>query len=187
MSDKYPTRVIPQYLDLLGHQRETAFQALEGLSENQIWQRPEPGEWSIGEILNHTQLLFSSIFPLVRLTWGGLKWAGKLWRGRDYHTEIEDTYQKETFPMWVGFLWKPKVGTEKPLPLAVLKDELREEHAQVRIFYEDKPEDLLGNLFLFDPLFGFINLIVTLQIGIYHDQLHYEDVVAMANRLKGTA
>jgi hypothetical protein len=43
---------------------------------------------------------------------------------------------------------------------------------------------MLGNVFLFDPLFGFINLIVTLQIGIFHDQLHYEDVIALANAFK---
>ena len=31
-----------------------------------------------------------------------------------------------------------------------------------------------------NPLFGWCNLIVTLRIGIYHDQLHYEDVLKQA-------
>jgi hypothetical protein len=61
--------------------------------------------------------------------------------------------------------------------LEKLKSEIRELHAGIRQFYEDKDEDVLGNLYLFDPLFGWCNLIVTLRIGIYHDQLHFDDVI----------
>ena len=57
-----------------------------------------------------------------------------------------------------------------------LKVELRTLHINVRKFYEGKDEAVLGNLYLYDPLFGWCNLIVTLRIGIYHDQLHYDDV-----------
>ena len=46
--------VIPEYLDLLDAQRKAVFAALDGLSEEQIWQRPAPKEWCIGEILSHT-------------------------------------------------------------------------------------------------------------------------------------
>ncbi|MFW5713315.1 MAG: DinB family protein [Brevefilum sp.] len=173
-------RIIPQYLNLLDEQRETAFQALAGLTSDQIWQRPEPGEWSIGEILNHNRLLFSSFFPLVGFTWRFFNWTGKLWRNRDYRTDMEDPYRKERVPMWVGFLWTPKYNPENPVPLETLKEELCLEHQRVRAFYEDKPEDLLGNVFVFDPLFGFINLILALRVGIYHDKLHYDDVIQMA-------
>jgi len=51
-------------------------------------------------------------------------------------------------------------------------------HQEARTFYEGKDESPPGFVYLFDPLFGFVNLIVTLQIGMYHDQLHYDDVVA---------
>ncbi len=44
---------VDTYLDLLDSQRETALAAVEGLSDEQIWQRPAPKEWSIGEILSH--------------------------------------------------------------------------------------------------------------------------------------
>jgi hypothetical protein len=33
-------------------------------------------------------------------------------------------------------------------------------------------------------LFGWCNLIVTLRIGIYHDQLHYDDVFGRAAQFK---
>jgi CRISPR-associated protein Csb1 len=72
----------------------------------------------------------------------------------------------------------------KPVPLETLKAELRGLHSDIRQFYEDKEEDILGNLHLYDPVFGWINLIVTLRIGIYHDQLHFDDVIKQFNEIK---
>jgi len=54
----------------------------------------------------------------------------------------------------------------------------------VRRFYEGKDEDVLGNLHLYDPLFGWCNLIVTMRTGIYHDQLHYDDVIKQATQFR---
>jgi len=45
--------VLSQYLVLMDSQRESAFATLEGLTDSQLWQRPAPKEWSIGEILDH--------------------------------------------------------------------------------------------------------------------------------------
>ena len=75
-------------------------------------------------------------------------------------------------------------NTRKPVSLEVLKAETRDLHAKIREFYEDKDEDVLGNLYLYDPVFGWCNLIVTLRIGIYHDQLHYDDVIKQAAQIK---
>ena len=38
----------------------------------------------------------------------------------------------------------------------------------------------LGNAHLLDPLIGWLILITTLRLGVYHDQLHYDDVVKQA-------
>ena len=57
-------------------------------------------------------------------------------------------------------------------------------HAKVHQFYAGKDEDALGNLYLYDPIFGWCNLIVALRIGIYHDQLHYDDVIKQAAHFK---
>jgi hypothetical protein len=184
ISSMAKSKIIQEYLDLLDEQRERAIAALEGITPQQLWQRPEPKEWCIGEILNHNVLLFRSVFPIVRFAWRYFRWTGKLMKNRKFHTAIEDPYRKKNFPMWVGFLWSPKYTPDNPVPLEKLLNEQQEEHAQVRKFYTGKDEAVLGNMFLFDPLFGFVNLIVTLQIGIYHDQLHYEDVIALANALK---
>jgi hypothetical protein len=37
--------VITVYLDLLDSQRKAVFAVLDGLSEEEIWQRPTPKEW----------------------------------------------------------------------------------------------------------------------------------------------
>jgi hypothetical protein len=176
--------VVEKYLDLLDTQRESALSALEGITDSQLWQRPAPKEWSIGEILDHNYLLIASMYPIVERMWRFLGWYVRLRRKRPYATEIGDLYRDPKFPQWVGFLWTPRYNTRKPVSSGELKSELRTLHANVRAFYEDKDEDMLGNLYLYDPLFGWCNLIVTLRIGVYHDQLHYDDIVKLATQFR---
>jgi hypothetical protein len=182
MMPKPQSPIVEQYLDLMDEQREQVFNVLAGITRAQLWQRPAPKEWCIGEILNHNVLLLKSIFPVVRFSWRCFRWTAKMLKSRDYQTTIEDPYRKDKFPHWAGFLWTPKYTPERSVPLETLITETRQMHQAVRDFYADKDQAMLGRIFLFDPLLGFMNLIVTLRIGIYHDQLHYEDVMAMANR-----
>jgi len=172
--------IVSEYLNLLDSQRESVFAALDGLTDAQLWQRPAPNEWSIGEILDHNYLLFRSFYPAAKWMWKWYGWYGRLRRNRPYQTEIEDLYRSAKFPQWVGFMWTPRFNPRKPVLLQVLKSEIRSLHASVCRFYEGKDLDVLGNLYLYDPLFGWCNLIVTLRIGIYHDQLHFDDVMKQA-------
>ena len=175
---------VQQYLNLLDSQREAAFADLDGLTEAQVWQRPGPKEWCLGEIIDHNYLLIASTFPYVKTAWMVQQRCAEKRRERPYHTEIEDPYRKPSFPMWVGFLWKPRYTPKHPVPLERLKAENRALHAAVRTFYADKDLALLGNAFVYDPLFGSINLIVTLRIGIYHDLLHFDNMFKMAAALR---
>ena len=183
MVENMPT-IISSYLDLLDAQREAAFTALDGLTDAQLWQRPAPKEWSIGEIINHNCLLFASFLPTVKWMWKWFGWYGRLRRNRPYQVEIEDLYRSPKFPQWVGFMWTPRHNPHKPVSLDTLKYEVRSLHQKVRHFYEGKDLDVLGNVYLYDPLFGWCNLIVTLRIGIYHDQLHFDDVFKQATQFK---
>lgn len=176
-------QVVSEYLDLMDSQRESAFAALDGITDSQLWQRPAPKEWSIGEILDHNDLLFTSFLPVIQWLWKLSGWYGRLRRDRPYKTEIEDLYRSPKFPHWVGFLWTPRHNTRKPVSREALKTEIRTLHANVRQFYEGKDEDILGNLHLYDPVFGWCNLIITLRISIYHDQLHYDDIFKQAAQL----
>jgi len=175
--------VLETYLDLLDSQRETALASLDNLTDDQIWQRPAPREWSIGEILNHTYLVMASAMPYARAMWRVFRRFGEKRRDRPYQTEIADLYRDERFPMWVGFLWTPRYHAEKRVARDRLKADLRELHGEVRAFYTGKEEAVLGHIYLFDPYFGLLNLIVTLRLGIYHDQLHYDDVIKRAGSM----
>jgi hypothetical protein len=57
--------VISRYLDLMDSQRESAFGTLDGITNVQLWKRPAPRQWSIGEILAHNHLVFAPFLPLL--------------------------------------------------------------------------------------------------------------------------
>ena len=175
--------VVPTYLDLLDSQREAALAAVSTLSESQLWQRPAPKEWSVGEILDHNYLLVARTVPLIRAAWWWLQKRGERLRARPYATDAADPYTAD-FPMWVGFLWTPRYNARKPIPLAQLATNLRELHQLVRHFYADKAEDVLGNVYVYDPLLGWANLIGVLRIGVHHDQLHYRDILQMVAQMQ---
>lgn len=176
--------VISRYLDLMDSQRESAFAVLEEITDAQLWQRPSPKAWSIGEILAHNHLVFLSFLPIVQWLWNWNGWYGRLRRHRPYEMEIEDLFRSPKFPHWVVFLWTPRHNTRRPVSLDLLKPEMRNMHAKVHQFYAGKDENVLGNLYLYDPWFGWYNLIVALRINIYHDQLHYEDVITQSAQFK---
>ena len=179
--------VHPTYLALLDAQRETALAALEGLTPAQLWQRPAPREWCLGELLNHITLLNASAFPYVKFAWRTLRWVGERRRHKPYRDSMPDRYRDGKFPMWTGFMWTPRHNPRHPVPLAKLVDDLRTLHGQIAAFYTGKDEAVLGHISIYDPYFGSLNLILTLRLGIYHDQLHYDDVIKLANKFKTTS
>ena len=63
------SKIISHYLDLLDRQCEAAFSALDGLTDEQIRQRPAPKEWNLGKITDHNYLPIASSYPLVKLAW----------------------------------------------------------------------------------------------------------------------
>lgn len=71
------SEVVSRYLQLMDSQRESAFTALDGLTDPQLWQRPAPKEWSIGEILDHNYLLTASMLPAVQWMWKLNGWYGQ--------------------------------------------------------------------------------------------------------------
>jgi hypothetical protein len=176
--------VVSEYLSLMDAQRETAFAALEGLSEAQIWQRPAPKEWCIGEMLDHNVRVFESVLPWLKVGWATLGWYGRLRGKRPYPVEIDNVYKRPSFPMWTGFLWTPKYNPKRYAWLAILREQAESVHRRTHQFYVDKSLDVLGNIYGYDPVVGLANLIQTLKIGIDHDQLHYDDVIKLAGSLK---
>ena len=73
----------------------------------------------------------------------------------------------------------------RPVPASQVMAELRGLHGAIREFYAGKPEDVLGHVSVYDPLFGWLMVILALRLGIHHDQLHYDDVLTLAQAMPG--
>lgn len=175
---------VQAYLDLLDAQRQQIFAQLEAIPAERLWRRPEPGEWSIGEILDHTRLLNRSWRRIFQVAWPLLSPLGRLRRHKSYETEIDDVYARPNFPMSVGWLWKPKYKPADNISLTQLQQEVAGEHRRIRRWYEAREEAVLGHVNLYDPVIGWVNLVQALRIGVYHDALHYRDVARMCAELQ---
>jgi len=186
MISKTPTKAVDRYLALMDDQREKTYAALAGITPEQLWQRPAHGEWSIGEILHHNILVIQSLFPFVRLAWRWFQWYGRMFSENLYKTEIEDPYRKKGYPHWEGFLWAPRYSSGNQVPFSLLYEKTLKAHQEIRKFYTDKYESVLGHIYFLLPVFGKFNLIQALRIGVYHDQLHYDDVIKQWEGIKNT-
>lgn len=171
-----PTQVITNYITQLHAQREALFADLAGLSEPEVWYRPNPSTWSIGENLDHLVVINASILRFIGWAWRVmLPWA-KRRRDRPYAVTIDNVYKRPGFPQNVGWIWPPKHTPLKPIPLTQLHANLSAIHGRYEQFYAERDQDLLGHVWLPDPVIGRVNLIVTLRIGLYHDEVHFDDV-----------
>jgi len=101
---------------------------------------------------------------------------------RPYPTEYADPFGDPDFPTWLGVLWKPRHHASRPLIVPALRRLVAAQHDGIRRFYEGKPEALLGNAYLSDPVIGRVNLIQALRIGVHHDGHHYRIVRGIVRR-----
>jgi hypothetical protein len=179
---------VAAHLARMHAQRGALFDALAGVSEGRLWERPAPKKWSPGEHLDHTRVLNRSFRRLLTLAWPVVSLWPTLLPGarrrleRPYPTDIDDVYQRPNMPSWVGFLWPPKRTPSRPAPVAELERALAEEHGAIERFFAGKPEPLLGHVSLWDPAIGRLNLVQTLRVGVHHDQHHYEAVRRLLGR-----
>ena len=165
---------VNHYLDLMDAQREAIFLRLASLDEPHLWQRPKPKTWSVGETLDHTRVLLRTFRRLLQILYPLLMPWGWLLRRRPYPTEMDNVYERPSFPNTVGWLFAPRYTPQRPASLAELSALVESEHDRVRAFYLSKDERVLGHVWLYDPAIGWINMIQALRIGVYHDQHHYD-------------
>jgi hypothetical protein len=168
--------VLGEYLDLMDTQRENMFSQLKNISQDQLWHRPQPEEWSIGENIDHLRVIYTSALTFFKFAWFFLYPLAYLRRDETFQAAIDNVYRRPGFPQNVGWIWPPKYTPNRPIPFSELKQGLVGIHRQVRAFYTSKHAGMLGNLPLYDPAIGWINMIQGLRVGIYHDEMHFGEI-----------
>ena len=168
-SNDQPLRHI---LDLMHTQRESLYARLFELPPALIWKRPGPGEWSVGENLDHMVVIYRSTFPLFIACWWLLRPVAWLRRDQPYQAEIDNVYLRPGFPQKVGWMWPPRFTPARPVSLEQLYDNARRTHHQIDDWYSQRDPALLGSTPLWDLVIGLVNLIQGLRVGVYHDDLH---------------
>jgi hypothetical protein len=174
---------IKNHLDLLETQRSSIFASLIDVPDERIWQPPAEREWCVGEILDQMQVIYRSFLPVVRLAYFLLLPPAWLRRNQPYATEIDDVYRRPSMPQNVGWLWPPRYTPRRPTSIEILRKNLTKQHMNAAHFFLSRPPDLLGNVKVFDPPIGWLNLIQTLQVAAYHDRLHIEQIESVLQRL----
>ena len=170
--------VVQDYLALMHQQRQEMFTSLVGLTEQAIWYRPTPKTWSIGEHLDHLRVINGRTLKQLKFLFRLERpWADRK-RHKPYEVIIDNMYKRPNFPMHTGWIWPPKYKPDNPISLSALMANLTAIHNKADQFFSSTDPDLLGHVVLWDPVMGWANLIQTLRIGIYHDELHYEEIVS---------
>jgi len=165
---------VAELLGLMNQKRDACYARLAGISDDLLWWRPAPREWSIGQNLDHLRVFNGSMRTIFGIAWTVEQPWARFRRNKPYAVEIENHYARPDFPMNTGWIWAPRHTPERPLPLSALKDRLRDIHQWIEVFYSRRDPHLLGHVTLYDPVMGSMNLIQALRLGIYHDELHYD-------------
>ena len=173
---------VGKFLDLYDTQLEQLIAMLAELPESRLWERPAPKKWCIGEVIDHTRKLNRFLRRLIVVGTPILMPLGRMRRHRPFEADIDDVYQRPGFPSQVGWIWSPGHTPKKPAPLAQLQAECAAEHEAIRRWYEARDEAVLGNVIVYDPTIGWINLVQTLRIGVYHDAHHFRAIARELGR-----
>lgn len=168
--------IIREYLDQLDAQLETVVQMLDDTAPAKLWDTPTLETWSIGEQLYHLTAWLRCYRRRLELFYRAFYPVGWLLRNRPYPVEIDDVFSRPRYPNYVGFLCAPRHIPDRSLALGTLIERLSKGHDLVREFYVDKPERILGHVWLYDTAIGWVNLIQSLRIAVYHDQHHFDKI-----------
>jgi hypothetical protein len=167
---------VRDYIKLLHSQREALFAELHNVPEERLWTCPGPKEWTVGENLDHIRVIYRSTLPWLMAAWYLLKPLSKMRRKMPYQAEIDNVYLRPGFPRNAGWMWPPHYTPTRSVSLEILYQNMKRVHEETETFYLSKDPALLGHVTLWDPAIGRLNLIQALRVGIFHDELHINQI-----------
>lgn len=155
-------------------QRREAFEQFEDMTMSLFWLRPRPEKWSIGENIEHAQVLTRFTRRLLRAFYPLLIPVAQIRRTKPYETVTENPYVRPNFPRRLGFIWPPTHHALDPISPAEVWLAFDEEQALLQRFLADKDEAMLGHMRLWDPVIGSLNFIQWLDVAAHHEAHHFE-------------
>jgi DinB superfamily len=163
------------------------FSTLSSISEEILWGRSPQDEWSPGENLSHVAVVHRFFRRLNRFLWPIASLIGRSRTDRQFETAIDDVYTRPAFPHFIGRLWPPEYSPRRPVSLNSLCRAISIEHQLVRDFYQKREPLNLGRALLYIPAIGWINYIQSLQIAVFHDAHHFDEIRKVVSAVEGSS
>lgn len=171
------SRSMKKHFETLEQQRHMLFPVLESLSFNQLWERPKPNKWSIGEAMYHLYLITRMLRVAAQITIPSMKLFAQMRRNKPFETETYDIYkeyqQKNKRGMKAPFILDPPKKIHRSLNFSELINLLHVETNNIARMVENIDEDIAGHIIFFDPIAHHPNLIQAVQLLAIHEAHHF--------------
>lgn len=170
------SKYIENYFNLVEKQREVFYQ-LVSQSKSELWERPLPDKWSVGETLYHLYLMvrlvrrFSTIYlPLA-------KPIANLRKNHHYQTSIHNIYveyiQKKKRPMKAPYVLTPLKNLSHAYTLLEIQQLLVIETNKLKKLVAELEEPVAGLIRFPDPIACYPNIIQSIHLLAIHEQHHF--------------
>ncbi|TSB45543.1 DinB family protein [Alkalicoccobacillus porphyridii] len=163
------------YFNQLSDQRETF---LSSVVEKDVWQRPLPEKWSIGETMYHLLLLLKR-FRQINVGYLHLaKPLAHLNRQKSFKTESENIYehyqQHHSRAMKAPPFIKPPSKLQEKITYKDMITELNVETRKLKSMLSNIDENIAGHIRYPDPPAHYPNLIQAIHLLVIHEQHHFK-------------
>jgi hypothetical protein len=165
-----------QCLDAIDGQREVVFARLNGISSDELWERPRNGRWSIGQNLEHLakamrtfRWVFALAYPL------GLPFAAPF-RRRQFARDIANPYADRPKPVNAPPGVRPRDRQTAPASLEQLLENKLKERQKFHNVLRGMHESIAGHIKVWDPPVGMVNLLQLARLVTHHEAHHFRFV-----------
>lgn len=154
--------------------RREVLDAVDGLSDDQLNQKPAEGEWSPMEILEHLNLMESYIAKNI---------------SRELASERNEKVIKKPIQLTVSRMVKvdapaPVAPTGEFIPLQDMKSRLVKSRLLLDSIYEGTTEDVLESKSMKHPVFGKVPLVQWFPFIGLHEKRHLKQLEKTIEKIK---
>jgi hypothetical protein len=174
--------ILQECLDTIDRQRQGVFARAQGISTEDLWQRPGNERWSIGQNLEHltkAMQLFRWAFALTYPV--GLPFA-VAFRRKPFTSDIANPYEHRPKPVAAPLGVRPRDRRPTPLSLALLEQGLARQRDRFQVTLSGMHEAIAGHIKVWDPPVGMVNLLQLARLVAHHEAHHFRFVHDLLDR-----